>query len=385
MGDFLFIGSFFCSLITAYLLFFYKREIITYSDKILAILFLAYAYCTAGYLLLQSKWLIYVPHFYKTAQPVNYLVPPLAYLYVRAVLNYEKSFKKKDLIHLVPFLFIAINYLPLYITSTEEKLKLIKLVLNKIQNNYKIQDGFFPENIQFLRPIQSIIYIIFQWKLLFEFKKNSNLLPYKEHTIIILSWLNKFTIFITLTVVAFIFLVSGVIYGLNNSEIFDKLFFYTSIPVALSLFYLCSYLILNPNITLGLPYLDELKKLKTPKTINIINYSKEASLIYDYFMNNKLYLKQNLSIIEVSIALNIPLKLLSFIINQHFKVNFNDFVNQFRINEVIKRIENGDLQYYTINALYEDAGFTNKSTFLNAFKKIHKCTPSQYLHSRGIS
>ncbi len=55
-------------------------------------------------------------------------------------------------------------------------------------------------------------------------------------------------------------------------------------------------------------------------------------------MNNKLYLKQNLSIIEVSIALNIPLKLLSFIINQHYKVNFNDFVNQFRINEVIKRI-----------------------------------------------
>ena len=41
----------------------------------------------------------------------------------------------------------------------------------------------------------------------------------------------------------------------------------------------CSYLILNPNITLGLPYLDELKKLKTPKTINIINYSKEASII----------------------------------------------------------------------------------------------------------
>ena len=40
MGDFIFIGSVFCALISAYLLLFKKNIVHLFSDKILAILFL---------------------------------------------------------------------------------------------------------------------------------------------------------------------------------------------------------------------------------------------------------------------------------------------------------------------------------------------------------
>jgi AraC-like DNA-binding protein len=151
--------------------------------------------------------------------------------------------------------------------------------------------------------------------------------------------------------------------------------------VALCLFYLSSYLVVNPNVLVGLPYIHYLKKSENVSNIKLINYEEEANIILDYFTKNKPYLKQNLTINEISLEVNIPLKLLSFIINQHFKLNFNDFVNKFRIDLVVERMQNGDLDKFTLSSISEEAGFSNKTTFLSAFKKLHKCTPTQFMQT----
>ena len=171
------------------------------------------------------------------------------------------------------------------------------------------------------------------------------------------------------------------IYGLNNFLQLDDLVFYSSIPVALCLFYLSSYLVVNPNVLVGLPYIHYLKKSENVSNIKLINYEEEANIILNYFTKNKPYLKQNLTINEISLEVNIPLKLLSFIINQHFKLNFNDFVNKFRIDLVVERMQNGDLDKFTLSSISEEAGFSNKTTFLSAFKKLHKCTPTQFMQT----
>ena len=173
MGDFIFIGSVFCALISAYLLFFNKIGLRSFSDKILATLFLSYSYCVIVFLLISSGWIVHAPFLYKTSAPINYLVPPLAYLYVRSVLYNESKFEKKDFIHLVPFLIITFNYLPIYFSSYNERLEVVKLVIIRYDNNYLIQDGFFSENIQILRPIQSLVYLVLQWKILIDFKKKN--------------------------------------------------------------------------------------------------------------------------------------------------------------------------------------------------------------------
>ena len=173
------------------------------------------------------------------------------------------------------------------------------------------------------------------------------------------------------------------IYGLNNFLQLDDLVFYSSIPVALCLFYLSSYLVVNPNVLVGLPYIHYLKKSENVSNIKLINYEDEANVILDYFTKNKPYLKQNLTINEISLEINIPLKLLSFIINQHFKLNFNDFVNKFRIDLVVERMQNGDLDKFTLSSISEEAGFSNKTTFLSAFKKLHKCTPTQFMQTNN--
>jgi AraC-like DNA-binding protein len=197
-----------------------------------------------------------------------------------------------------------------------------------------------------------------------------------------LNWLKVFTTSIALTVISFIVFIFIFIYGLNNFIQLDDLVFYSTIPVALCLFYLSSYLVVNPNVLVGLPYIHYLKKSENVSNIKLINYEEEANIILDYFAKTKPYLKQNLTINEISLEVNIPLKLLSFIINQHFKLNFNDFVNKFRIDLIVERMQNGDLDRFTLSSISEEAGFSNKTTFLSAFKKVHNCTPTQFIQSQ---
>ena len=382
MGDLIFIGSVFCALISAYLLFFKKNIVHLFSDRILALLFLAYSYCTIAFLLISSGWLLYFPNLYRTAAPINYLIPPLAYLYVKSVLTNKNKWTWKDAIHLIPFLFITINYIPLYTMEIENKKNIVKLVVENYNNNYNIQDGFFSEKVQFLRPLQSIVYIILQWRLIFSFEKNKNESYFKEHTNLILSWLKKFTFAITFTILTFLIFVIGVIYTLYSNHNINDIVFYASIPVGISLFYLSSYLILNPTIFLGLPYIDYTKNNIPVEVLDKVKYEQEIEAIESYFITNKPYLKQGYSINEFSIALSIPAKLVSFLINNHFDKNFNDFVNSYRVAYVVDCINAGELNNYTLYALAARAGFANKTSFVNAFKKVQNCTPSQFVANK---
>jgi YesN/AraC family two-component response regulator len=78
-------------------------------------------------------------------------------------------------------------------------------------------------------------------------------------------------------------------------------------------------------------------------------------------------------------AVGLPAKLVSFLINNHFDKNFNDFVNTYRIKHVTDCIKAGDLNQFTLYALATQAGFSNKTSFVDAFKKVHNCTPSHFI------
>ena len=62
--------------------------------------------------------------------------------------------------------------------------------------------------------------------------------------------------------------------------------------------------------------------------------------------------------------------------------NFNDFVNSYRVASLIESMQQGGLKNYTIQALALQAGFANKTSCMNAFKKVHNCTPSQYIANK---
>jgi AraC-like DNA-binding protein len=69
------------------------------------------------------------------------------------------------------------------------------------------------------------------------------------------------------------------------------------------------------------------------------------------------------------------------VINEGTGMNFNDFINRYRVEAVKKAFEQGEHQRKTLEGIAWEAGFNSKSTFLRAFKKHTAMTPTQYKNS----
>ena len=385
MANLIFIGSIFLVFLTIYMLLFSKNAAKSYADYVLSILLLVHCWSVILFLILYSEYILLFPHVFKTGLPLNFLIAPCSYLYVRAVLLNEKKFQKRDVIHLIPFFIVLINYIPFYLLPVNEKVTVIQNSLNYWPDTFKYQAGFLPENFSILfRLILAIIYLVLQWNLILSYKK-----VHKESSIQIqisnvLKWLKLFTITSTVIffgIIGFMLTVFFLPSYYNN----DLLMQIPSLLVSVGFFVMAAYLLTHPEILSGLPFV---KYKEVPS--DVINdksymfpyinedYKLEMERIVDYFKTEKPYLNKDLNINQVSVALAIPSRELSFIINNHFGQRFNDFLNKYRIEYITKKINKEYLSNYTIEGIASEAGFASKSTFNLAFKKYHQCTPTEY-------
>lgn len=94
---------------------------------------------------------------------------------------------------------------------------------------------------------------------------------------------------------------------------------------------------------------------------------------------DKLFLDNELTINNIAKRISTNISYISKAINVKTGENFNNFINQYRINyfkELLKKKEN---ESYKLKYLYSESGFKNQSTFNKAFKKIENKTPSEYI------
>ena len=96
---------------------------------------------------------------------------------------------------------------------------------------------------------------------------------------------------------------------------------------------------------------------------------------------DKLYLDAKLSIVDVSEKLNIPRQYISEVLNLHMDTNFQDFVNQYRVEAFIERLKNDQKNQFTLLGIATDVGFNSKSSFNAIFKKSKGLTPTAFKKS----
>ena len=106
--------------------------------------------------------------------------------------------------------------------------------------------------------------------------------------------------------------------------------------------------------------------------------SQEAKRIHDIFMEKKLYTQARLTLKEAAIDLGIPSRQLSELINQQYGVDFRGYINALRIEEVIKKVEAGELQQKTLLGIALEAGFNSKSAFNKTYKDLKGKSTSDY-------
>lgn len=101
--------------------------------------------------------------------------------------------------------------------------------------------------------------------------------------------------------------------------------------------------------------------------------------IKNHLTLNRSYLDRQYSLQQLAQELSIPAQYISAVINEFEKINFNDFINSYRVKYCLELLSNNDHQNQTLEAIAAESGFNNRNTFTIAFKKAMGQTPSTYI------
>jgi putative ABC transport system permease protein len=93
---------------------------------------------------------------------------------------------------------------------------------------------------------------------------------------------------------------------------------------------------------------------------------------------NLYYQDPELSLRSLAEMLDLNPNELSRIINTAFGKNFNDFINEYRIREVTRKMQNRAYDRMTLLGIAMDAGFNSKSTFNRTFRQMTGKSPAEY-------
>jgi len=105
---------------------------------------------------------------------------------------------------------------------------------------------------------------------------------------------------------------------------------------------------------------------------------KYIQQLHTIMEEEKPYRDPNMSISKLAKRLGVSKEHISQIINQKFYMNFNQYLNKYRIEEAKERLKDPKENQYVVLKIAHDVGFNSKSTFNTAFKKFTGISPRQY-------
>jgi AraC-like DNA-binding protein len=100
---------------------------------------------------------------------------------------------------------------------------------------------------------------------------------------------------------------------------------------------------------------------------------------------NYYYQDPELSLVSLAGKLGLTTHELSRIINTVLKKSFNDFINEFRVAEVIRKLQNPVYDRLTLLGIAFDSGFNSQSSFHRIFKQITGKSPLAYKNQSRLA
>ena len=308
---------------------------------------------------------------------MSLLMAPLIFFYVKSVVTPGFRFTKKHFWHFVPWILFFITKIYIYLYDAQQP------GFEDQQNGYLVENFEWPylnPILTFFSTAQMLLYLAFSFQLYHNYKNEvqeffSNT-DKKE-----LLWIRNF-----LYVYSFIFL-----YGIVQLFI-DHFVFSMSWIQKWWIQFFSAIALLYFGVKGYFTDFDFLRDFEIPKkkssnNTRIGGAGQEDELlerkqeIAKLFKQEKVFLDPDLNLSQLSEKTALNRGEVSEIINLGFGKNFNDFVNQFRIDEFKRRLGQGDHQNYSLVGLAFECGFNSKATFNRVFKKVEKLTPTQYLNS----
>lgn len=356
-------------IITGILLLTSKKNV--RSNKFLA--FGLFSFC-----FLSTKTLLHTLHLWDTIlfrffpNALELAIPPLIYFYAVSLVNPKFKFKTKNWIHFLPFLIAQSYAFIVYFTALQTNVFAEKdaIALSLGFDTVKLAE-------EYLLLIYLVFYILSGYKELRNYKK----------------WLDNttsdgtFPDFRWLMNIFRLSLIIGAFLLVNHS--LDIFFNFKSITMlhwnSLILFF--TFLIyflglkgyLQPDYSFSKEEidLDNARQASLP-SIKITETIEELEKVMEL---EKAFLNPKLSIHELSHELGISQKRLSVAINEHYGMNFRDFINKYRIDEVKSKLNSDEYKHMSILGIALECGFNSEASFYRIFKKNTGTSPKDYIQN----
>ena len=105
---------------------------------------------------------------------------------------------------------------------------------------------------------------------------------------------------------------------------------------------------------------------------------KKGIWLHKTMQAGRFYQEAELSLRSLAETIDVHPNELSRIINMALGKNFNDFINEYRIKEVIHKMQDPAYDRITLLGIAFDAGFNSKTTFNRAFRQMTGKSPQEY-------
>ncbi|MGB7925005.1 MAG: helix-turn-helix domain-containing protein [Pyrinomonadaceae bacterium] len=336
-------------------------------NRVLAALAVTTSITIIGSILNSTRYILLFPQVAQLHSPFNFLIPPLIYLYIKALISRESGFGKRTLRHFVPALACLLYYLPLYFRSREGKLA---YMLAAFQNypplEWRIRSILIFSQSVFYLSLTIYLVVTHSRKL----GKQASLVEKSN-----LFWAKSFI---------FVVLLCWAVATLRFFFAYDaRAWTMLIVPLSLSVWmYVMGYVTLRQaGAVIGAvddvpPSKKYEKSTLTPERAE--EYLKRITRLME---TEKPYREGDLTLQKLATGLSISPHHLSQIINERLNQNFFDFVNAHRIEEAKRMLVDPGKKHYSILAIAEEVGFNSKSAFNTAFKKHASMTPSEFRKS----
>lgn len=338
----------------------------TLANRILATILLLLSY-RLSVQIMRLFGLGYYDSWYYIMIDISWVYGALIYFYTKAQTQSNYKFSKKDWIHFLPVFIqiccsVFVRLQNLYWDGTKESLSWLGYYGYVVWMNNS--------TIYIVASILIIVYAYKSQKLLNSVNENIEINATKS------AWIKRIikSFLVYFSLVLIVLLVDLVIYkSANNGSYFYFTRFYYY-PFFIGIAIITYWIGLegfsrrnDPELTIKtIINPDELERLKD------ISKKLENAMEKD-----KLFKDQELSLHSISEQLNIKPYLISKSLSEVNNKRFNDFVNEYRVNEVQSLLQNSNNSKYTLLSIAMDAGFNSKSSFNRAVKKQLGILPSE--------